>query len=249
MGDVLREKIEAVARDGHGVRLRSELGGELAAALRSAGRLMWVGGYMVGPDRPNGESPFDFGDDAVVGLSTVLLIASELVSGAVSLMAAGNRYAAAALVRQLVEVEYLAWAFAEDEEEARAWMRSSKAERQKIWQPRHLRERAVGRFRGSDYGEHCGRGGHPSPEGVVLLPEHSAPDSIGAIWAYDLLVHGLSVWEYSLEGAAKLGYGKELSALPEAKAVSVAEERWRGGDPLVAELPKVPSLDDGRPRS
>jgi hypothetical protein len=62
----------------------------------------------------------------------------------------GNLYAAAALLRQLVEVEYLAWAFAEDDEEAAAWLRSTKEERTKFWQPRltSLGKRSAGRFKG-----------------------------------------------------------------------------------------------------
>jgi hypothetical protein len=144
---------------------------------------------MFGPDRAEGESPFEFGSDATVGLAAVLQIAGELVSGAITLLGEDNRYAAAALLRQLVEVEYLAWAFAEDEEEARKWMQSTKEQRQQLWQPRHLRERAGGRFRGSDYGQHCGRGGHPSPEGLTLLPDHSAPEVKPAIWWCDMAMH------------------------------------------------------------
>lgn len=44
-------------------------------------------------------------------------------------------------MRQLVEVEYLTWAFAEDEDEAMRWMRSTKEERMRFWQPRHIRAR------------------------------------------------------------------------------------------------------------
>lgn len=236
MDDDLRETIESASGDDRGEGLRLQLAESLAAAFSAGGQILWVGGYLLGADRSSGESPFEFGDDAAVGLSTVLLIAGELVSGAVAMLVADNRYAAAALVRQLVEVEYLAWAFAEDEEEARAWMRSSKEERQRFWQPRHLRERANGRFRGSDYGEHCGRGGHPSPEGVVLLPGHSTPESIGPIWACDLVMHGLSVWSYALSAAEKVGYGNELADLEETKALSEAEVSWRDGDPLIAQL-------------
>lgn len=130
-------------------------------------------------------------------------IAGELMAGAIALLRDENRYAAAALVRQLVEVEYLAWAFAEDEEEAQQWMRSDKAERRKFWQPIRIRERAGGRFRGLDYAEHCGKGGHPSPEGIYLLPDHQAPEASAAFWWCDLAVHGDSVWRCA--GSASRG--------------------------------------------
>jgi hypothetical protein len=232
----LREAFEEAGRDEAGVRTRREVNEAVAAAFRAGGQLLWVGGAMFGPDRAEKESPFDFGSDATVGLAAVLQIPGELVSGAVTLLAEDNRYAAAALLRQLVEVEYLAWAFAEDEEEAKTWMRSSKEERQQLWQPRHLRKRAGGRFRGSDYGQHCGRGGHPSPEGLTLLPDHSAPEVSAPIWWCDMAMHGLSVWKYTLEAADKLNETPALTSLDEAGALSKAEERWRSEDPLIALL-------------
>lgn len=80
----------------------------LGPAFRSAGTLLWVAGNLIGPDRVNKASPFGNGSDAVVGLAIVTQTAGELCSGAVSLLNEGNTYAAAALLRQLVEVEYLA---------------------------------------------------------------------------------------------------------------------------------------------
>lgn len=239
MDKTLRELFEAAARDERGALLRHEMNESLADAFRSGGQLLWVGGYILGPDRNNEESPFEFGDDATVGLAVILQIAGELVSGATALLGTGNRYAAAALIRQVVEVEYLAWAFAEDEDEAKAWMRSSKEDRQKFWRPHHLRERAEGRFRGSDYGRHCGYGGHPSPEGISLLPDHSAPESLAPVWSCDLILHGLSVWHYTLVAVDKFGYQDQFADLDSAKVVSDAENRWRENDPLIGQLDTV----------
>lgn len=95
--------------------------------------------------------------------------AAALVNGATSLIADGNLYAAAALNRQLVEIEYLAWAFENDLEEVGYWHRSTEDERRKRWQPRHLRQRSRGQFRGKDYALHCEFGGHPTPEGMRNL--------------------------------------------------------------------------------
>ena len=83
----------------------------LTKALRDGGHALWIDGALIGPDRANGESPFGFGSDAVVGLASTLQIAGELMAGASLLFDDGNRFGAAALIRQLVEVEYLAWAF------------------------------------------------------------------------------------------------------------------------------------------
>jgi hypothetical protein len=164
----------------------------------------------------------------------VLQIAGELVGGAVALFGIENRYAAAALIRQLVEVEYLAWAFAEDEEEATKWMRSSKKERQRFWRPGHIRERAEGRFRGVDYADHCGKGGHPSPEGIYLLPDHYRPDASAAVWWCDMVIHAMSVWRYALAAAETLGHADALASLAEAEGLSETERRWRESDPFLA---------------
>jgi hypothetical protein len=56
---------------------------------------------MLGTDQRDGQSPFGFGTDAVVGLAVVVQIAGELISGAVALLAQDNLYGAAALLRQL----------------------------------------------------------------------------------------------------------------------------------------------------
>src|SRR6266851_2235856 len=132
----------------------------LGPAFHSVGRILWTGGYIIGGDRVGGRSPFGFGSDAVVGLAIVAQTAGELCSGMALLLGHGNDYSAAALLRQLVEVEYLAWAFAEDEDEAAEWLRSTRDERLQRWQPRHMRDRSAGRFRGSDYALHCELGGH-----------------------------------------------------------------------------------------
>jgi hypothetical protein len=226
-------ELEAAGRDQAATQVRQEFGSALSAALRVGGKVLWIGGAMIGPDRAEGSSPFDFGSDGSVGLATVMQIGGELVGGAIALFDEGNRYAAAALTRQLVEVEYLAWAFAEDEAEAQKWMRSSKDERRELWQPGHIRARADGRFRGADYGLHCGKGGHPSPEGRYLLPDHQAPDASAPLWFSDMVIHGHSVWRYSLNAAEKLGQDDALASLEEAQELAEVEGRWRDRDPFL----------------
>src|SRR5713101_8926632 len=81
----------------------------LAQVFRESGALLWVGGYIIGPDRKEGRSPFGFGSDSTVGLATVAQVAGQLAAGTAQLLDSDNRYAACALLRQMVEVEYLAW--------------------------------------------------------------------------------------------------------------------------------------------
>lgn len=198
--------------------------------MRSA-KLAWVTGYLIGTDRGDGESPFGFGSDATVGLALVLQIAGELMAGAASLLDGDNLYAAAALLRQLVEAEYLSWAFSEDEEQATAWIRASREERLKMWQPRALRERSGGRFRNSDYGDHCERGGHPTPQATLLLPDHE-PRLVPGIWWFDLVEHGVRIWGYALNAASQVALGEQVQAIAETHNLTVAIEHWEATDPL-----------------
>lgn len=229
--NAIRAAMVAAAADDTSQASRVRLCRTLGETFRYVGNLLWVTGYMVGPDRPAGTSPFGFGNDATVGLAMVLQIGGELIAGTVMLLEAGNDYAAAALTRQIVEVECLTWAFAEDEEEARRWIRASPEERRRFWQPRHLRDRSGGRFRGQDYAGHCERGGHPTPQASLLLPNHSVPHHPGFAWL-DLAAHGTSAWRYAVDAADKQNDNGVLRLTPEAKALEAAIAGWHQADRL-----------------
>ena len=231
MEDRLKARLTHALNDAGANARREQTCQALAAAFREVGRMLWVGGYLVGSDRPAGRSPYQFGSDATVGLATLAQVAGELTVGAVILLQRDNLYGAAALIRQLVEVEYLAWAFAEDEEEATRWLRSTRDERLKLWQPKRLRERSRGRFRATDYGRHCERGGHPTPDAMALLPDHSRRDS-PSLWRFDLISHTASAWEYLEVTLHRLGWGDQLASLESAAAVRSEIKHWRDSDPL-----------------
>jgi hypothetical protein len=185
---------------------------------------------MFGPDRANRVSPFRFGDDAVVGLATIAQIAGELYRGMILLLGTGNLYSAAALLRQIVEVQYIAWAFAEDKDEAANWLRSSRDERSRFWQPRHLRGRSVGLFRWEDYSRHCEIGGHPTPESRQLLPDHqNVPADF--LWL-DLTYHGVSTWRYIEKAAADLGYEELAPNTAVGQQLQSAMSGWYDRDRL-----------------
>lgn len=229
--DFLRPFAREAAADPRGIESREALCEILAQAFESAGQMLWVHGSMLGSDRVTGESPFEHGSDAVVGLATVVQIAGELTSGAMQLLRANNLYAAAALIRQMVEVEYLAWAFSEAEEEAAVWLRSSRQERLKLWQPRHLRERADGRFRAPDYAAHCDAGGHPTPHSATLLRDHSMRQPSG-IWWNDLAGHALGIWRYAVAAAKRLEVDQVALARVDTARVDTCVEVWHRDDPF-----------------
>ena len=83
-------------------------------------------------------------------ISILLRIGGALISGSNQLFLADNSYAAVALIRQLVEVEYLAWAFENNKQEAERWINSNKEERWHFFSPKKLRAGSGGRFRGVD---------------------------------------------------------------------------------------------------
>lgn len=164
------------------VKARADLAAFTASIFKTVGTALQVMGHFVGPDRKSGASPFGHGDDAAVAVSVLLRIGSQLVSACADLIKDGRHYAGAALIRQLVEVEYLAWAFEAKNEVAAQWLRSSREERQSFFTPAKLRKAADDRFRSADYGHHCELGGHPVP-GVVATAQrgrfHGAADALG----------------------------------------------------------------------
>lgn len=190
----VRSALRAALRDSDAQQSRRALGGALEGGFADLGPKLREMGNIFGQDRVEQTSPFGNGSDWVVALGYVCELAASLISGAMLLIEAENAYGAAALTRQLVEVEYVSWAFAEDHAEAAAWLRSNRDERLQRWQPRHLRQRSEGRFRGEDYGTHCEMGGHPTPEGARVLIGGGV--QVGEVVLQEVVMHGLSTWRY-----------------------------------------------------
>jgi hypothetical protein len=232
-----RRDLSLAARDPLARAARVEVCLGLADGLRDVGQLLHVCGNIVGSDRVNGSSPFGNGSDAVVGLAGIIRIGALLCRGIVDLLNAGNVYSAAALSRQLVEVEYLSWAFANDHEEASSWLRSSREERLSRWQPRHLRNRAGTRFRAQDYADHCESGGHPTPAGALRLVD-GPPKMADFIW-YEAAIHGSSVWSYMIDAANALG---TVGCIPDDLEIRVRQKvlAWESRDQLIALFARPP---------
>ncbi len=164
-----REAISRSANDPAQIATRVELARFAAQRFGDIGNLLHLSGHIVGGDRKSGASPFGHGSDETAAISLLLRIASQLISGSTDLFLDGRAYAAAALIRQMVEVEYLAWAFETRDHDAERWLRSSKDERQEFFTPAKLRKAAGERFRSKDYGYHCELGGHPVPTSTILF--------------------------------------------------------------------------------
>lgn len=188
-----RQQLASLAADPKTAAVRIATCNAIARALQGLGHTLWHAGYFIGRDRVDGISPFGFGSDATVGLATVTQIGGELARGAIALLTTGNRYAGAALIRQIVEVEYLASAFAEGDGSAMEWLHADRDARRQFWSPAAMRKRAGGRFLASDYWGHCDRGGHPTREGRMLLPDHEPSMDAPMLWV-ELANHLAHVW-------------------------------------------------------
>ena len=115
------------------VKMRTALAEFTADTFRQVGDELHAIGHIFGPDRVNGHSPGGHGSDEIVAVSLLLRIGGELTSAIADLFANGRQYAAAALLRQLVEIEYLAWAFRTRDKDAERWLRSTREERESFF--------------------------------------------------------------------------------------------------------------------
>lgn len=227
----IRRRLDELASDEAAAASRIALCEAIGEALSRLGRIFWLTGNIVGSDRASGASPFGFGDDAAVGVATVIQMGGALAQGTVRLLRDGNLYAAAALVRQIVEIEYLAYAFATEHEKAAAWLHADRAERLKFWSPAQLRKGSA-KFLASDYWNHCHLGGHPTVSGMGLLPGHTTHSEL--VWV-DLAGHLSSIWRHIERSAERLLDGS-IPAHWKLPDVTSVRDEWLRADGFHAAL-------------
>ncbi|MFL9996739.1 hypothetical protein PQR34_35405 [Paraburkholderia sediminicola] len=179
--------------------VRYDLAKYTAETFTRVGEELQAVGHIFGSDRASGKSPYGHGSDGIVAASLLFRIAGQLTSASADLFADGRHYAAAALLRQMVEIEYLAWAFESRDSDAERWLRSNSEERRSFFTPAKLRQAANGKFRGKDYGYHCELGGHPVPNASVLL--HRSEVTCQLLLS-DLLGHTGRIWDHFLNWSA-----------------------------------------------
>ena len=216
------------ATDRAQMNIRRKLAKFTAAIFSKIGEELHLVGDTFGPDRVSGASPNGHGSDELVGVSLLFRIGGQLTSASADLFADGRHYAAAALLRQMVEVEYLAWAFQTRNKDAERWLRSTAEERRAFFAPAKLRKAANGIFRGKDYGYHCELGGHPTPGSAILLQDNV---EVSQLLLSDLLGHTGRIWDYLLDWSASNPW-----ALPihnRRKEMYARYHRWKKADELV----------------
>jgi hypothetical protein len=222
-----RKAFEAAVLDPVSHPARTQVCETVAAALQSLGHSAWVGGWMLR-------------DEWTEGLGIVVQMGGELAAGAVTLLGCGRHYPAAALVRQLVEVEYLAFTFAEDEPLARSWLTASTQQLRDLFQPAPMRRRSGGRFRDAEYWSHCNAGGHPHPRGAHLLPDH-ANSVADNQWQWVDLAHHLNrLWDCLLVAVRRQQWAALIDDL-DASTVRPVLEQWHAVDPLAQGITLPPT--------
>lgn len=196
--ELVKDAVRETAKDETLAKLRLALADFTAETFTQVGDELHAVGHIFGSDRVNGSSPGGHGSDEIVAVSLLMRIGGQLTSAIASLFADGRQYAAAALLRQMVEIEYLAWAFETRDKDAERWLRSTREERETFFKPSKLRQASNGKFRGKDYGYHCELGGHPVPGSFVLLKNDAG---IGQLLLSDLLGHTGRIWDHLLDWA------------------------------------------------
>jgi hypothetical protein len=221
------ETFSLAAKDEKLRKVRRDLAHFSSGIFLAVGTELHVLGDIIGSDRVDGVSPFGHGSDETVAVSMLLRIASQLVSSSADLFGDGREYAAAALLRQIVEIEYLAWAMETRDRDGERWLRSDRKQRESFFTPAKLRKAAQGKFRGKDYGYHCELGGHPVPGGSVLLADNPV---VIQLMVADLLGHTGRIWDHLVGWANKTSNGEPI--LSRSRQMSQRFDAWKSKDPL-----------------
>lgn len=242
-GHLARTLVDDDAQDA-----RERLCDQLNAALNDYGMKLFAAGNAIAGGPMKAQDP-EVKDllERIIGLSCVVQISGELGTACVGLLQAKQFYPSFALVRQIVECEYLCWAFSQDEDEARKWLKTSRRERMRFWSPRHMRQRSNGEFRDKDYAVHCEIGGHPTPAAFRLL--HSTrvmPEK--SVWI-ELTTHLANTWSHITRAIPDLILpllDRRVGPQGTISDVTASVNKWLNSDPALAVVGKLPDFPDLR---
>lgn len=183
----------------------------ISIALAAAGTYLYLSGV--------------FREDAKTkGLTLVVEMAGELATGCGELYKAELWYAGSAMLRQLVETQYLLALFSADPTSAETWQNATPEELRKWWTPAAMRAKSQGRFQDQEYWQHCELGGHPVPAGARLLRNRDSRLDRRYLWL-DLAHHLQRIWADVERCFFAFGYGGRLNEAA-YEAARAALETW-----------------------
>ena len=168
----------------------------------------------------------NIGRDCYEGLSRIAVTAAALGYGVLQLLDANNHYPAYALLRQVVETEFVLWKFRHDPGAIPDWLNSDRDERERTWKPSKIYRSTDNDYRQKDYSGHCELGGHPTPLGTLLASgERSAVAEASVLG--DLIGHLRDSWDHVVNAADALDSKWDLS-----EPCIAADARQRVADAL-----------------
>jgi hypothetical protein len=206
-------------------RLQAGIGGPKLARLRKriamqTGRdFIEVGTGMSRPVR-----------DAIYAVGLLLEMAGELTLAAGRMLSDSEHYAGAALLRQVVEIEFLTWTFKENSRSPTDWLESTHEKRMKVFSPAQLRRTSKGRFLDKDYQDHCEQGGHPVERGAIILGGRNA--RVAQLLLADLIVHCWRTWDQVVSWS--VGFPRASTVVAHRAQISGRLNSWGKQDPLYA---------------
>lgn len=154
---------------------------EASTAFAKCADLLQISGYI-------GRNPKE------LAAALLIRLGGELSGGILILAKQSLAYPAAALLRQLVEVEYLAFIGYADPVNLQNWYEATDEERRKLFTPQKMRKLSDGLFRDSEYWLHCEVGGHPHPKSKILLPAYGPKVPPVAALLPDAVHHIRRLW-------------------------------------------------------
>lgn len=172
-------------------------------------------------------------DDRALAVALLCRLASELSAGIAVLCRGSHVYAAGALLRQLVEIEYLMFLGYMDPAKLSSWYTADGKQLRTTFSPQRMRDASDGLFRDQEYWHHCEVGGHPHPRARMLLDSYRAPLAPIASLLPDAVHHLRRLWRTLGLLYPKLDVGDLVFEEP-ADPLVQAIERWIGvEDPLI----------------
>lgn len=135
-----------------------------------------------------------FKSDRLLAAALLANLASELASGIAILLRAQREYPAGTLLRQLIEVEYLAFQAYADPSQLERWYGADPVALRRQFTPQAMRKASGGIFRDQEYWHHCEVGGHPHPRARMLLRKYASRLSPDAFLLPDSVQHVRRLW-------------------------------------------------------
>lgn len=171
--------------------------------------------------------------DLLLAHALLARLAGSLCSGLEELLRGENVYAAAALLRQLIEVEYLLFLGYLDPDRLAQWYRSDPRSLRREFSPQRMRNVSGGLFRDVEYWQHCVVGGHPHPEARRVLSGYEHAVEPSSFLVPDAVHHARRMWTSLRLSIESMEHSSSLLG-SESATVSGALDVWTTiEDPLI----------------